>query len=405
MRVRAFGGTHPGQVREHNEDALLIDEHHGVFVVADGMGGHQAGEVASHMVIDEVARQARDLTTAVRQMALASTEGRRAALATLPQVIAQANLLVYGDARRSAAHRGMGTTVVLFMPVGDEAYVCHVGDSRLYLLRGEELFQVTEDHSLVNRLVRQGQITAAEALRHPHKNLITRCVGIQPEVEVDTLYLDLQAGDRFLLCSDGLSDMVSFEELRGLCQLYRGQELVRAAITAANDAGGGDNVTVLVLEVEDDAPSPHPARLGVLQRVEFLQDIFLFADLNDQECVRVNGILYEERHPARAQILRKGDAGEEFYIVVEGSVGIWDNGVRLTSIGPGRHFGEFALLEDQPRSADVWTELDTVLMVIRRADFLELVTADPVLGVKVYQAFLKHLADRVRDLSARVGKG
>ncbi|MFH1464926.1 MAG: Stp1/IreP family PP2C-type Ser/Thr phosphatase [Pseudomonadota bacterium] len=405
MRVRAFGGTHPGQVREHNEDAFLIDERNGVFVVADGMGGHQAGEVASQLVIGEVSRQARELSAAVRQQAMASADGRRAALQTLPRVIAEANRLVYGDARKHAAHRGMGTTVVLFMPVGEEAYVCHVGDSRLYLLRGDGLFQVTEDHSLVNRLVRQGQLTPEEAQRHPHKNLITRCVGIQAEVEVDTLYLDLQAGDRFLLCSDGLSDMVSCEDLRGLCRLHRGQELVQAAITAANEAGGVDNITAVVLEVEADSPAQHPARLGMLQRVEFLQDIFLFADLNDQECVRVNRVLYEERHPARQQILRKGDVGEEFYIVVAGSVGIWDNGVRLTSIGPGRHFGEFALLEDLPRSADVWTELDCVLLVIRRADFLDLVRSDPGLGVKIYQAFLKHLADRVRDLSGRVGKG
>jgi len=331
------------------------------------------------------------------------------------------------------------------MPVGDEAFVCHVGDSRLYLLRGGELFQVTEDHSLVNRLLQQGQISPEAAAAHPHKNLITRCVGIQPEIEVDSLYLDLQVGDRFVLCSDGLSDMLSFEELRELCRAHAGERLVAAALEAANDAGGSDNITVVVLEVGADRvvadrveadrvvadrveadrvvadrveadrveadragvrrAEPHPARLGVLQRVEFLQDIFLFSDLTDQECVKVNGVLYEERHPGRRQILRKGDPGSEFYIVVDGSGGIWDGQVRLTSIGPGGHFGEFALLEDQPRSADAWAEIDTVLLVIRRADFLELIATEPVLGNKVYQAFLKHLADRVRDLTVRLGRG
>lgn len=401
MRVRAFGGSHPGQKRAHNEDAFLLDEKNGVFVVADGMGGHNAGEVASQMVVKEVSRQARNLAQSIQTHG-EDGGGRRYALHYLPQVIEQANRLVYTEASTNPDRRGMGTTVVMFLPIGNEAYVCHVGDSRLYLLRDDELFQITEDHSLVMRLLRQGQISPEQAENHPHKNLITRCVGIQPEVEVDSLYLDLQPGDRYVLCSDGLSDMLEFEHIEQLVRRHKGQQLVDAAINMANRAGGLDNITVVVLEVEHDRPGDHAARMGVLQRVEFLQDIFLFAQLNDQECVKVNRILYEERHTARANILRKGQVGDEFYIVVEGKVGIWDGQVHLTSIGPGGHFGEFTLLEDQPRSADVWAETDCTLLIIRRSDYLELVAAEPVLGVKVYQAFLKHLADRVRDLSTRL---
>ncbi len=401
MRVRAYGGTHPGQKRDHNEDSFLLDDEHGVFVVADGMGGHNAGEVASKMVVGEVARQAATLASAIQDYD-EEGGGRRYALHYLPQVIEQANRMVYAESTSNPDRRGMGATVVMFLPVGDEAYVCHVGDSRLYLLRDDELFQVTEDHSLVMRMLRQGQITPEQAENHPHKNLITRCVGIQPEVEVDSLYLDLQPGDRYLLCSDGLSDMLAFHQLGQLARRYGGQQLVDAAINQANRAGGLDNITVVVLEVEHDRPGDHAARLGMLQRVEFLQDIFLFAQLNDQECVKVNRILYEERHTVRDNILRKGTTGDEFYIVVEGKVGIWDAKVHLTSIGPGGHFGEFALLEDQPRSADVWAETDCTLLIIRRKDYLELVAAEPTLAVKVYQAFLKHLADRVRDLSQRL---
>ncbi len=401
MRLRAYGGTHPGQVRDHNEDAMLIDEKNGVFVVADGMGGHNAGEVASRMVVQEVARQARVLAHALFDQSQDPARGRRWALHYLPQVIEQANRLIYDEAQRDRGQRGMGTTAVMLMPVGDEAYICHVGDSRVYLYRDGDLFQITEDHSLVTRLLRQGQISREEAERHPHKNLITRCVGIQPQVEVDSLYLDLQPGDRLLLCSDGLSDMLDLDYLRKLFRHYTGQEFVDAAIRAANQAGGLDNVTVVVVEaVEDQAK--HPARLGMLQRVEFLQDIFLFAQLTDQECVKVNRILYEEQHAQGQRILRKGSRGDEFYIVVDGQVAVQDGRVHLTSIAPGGHFGEFALLEDQPRSADVFAETDCRLLVIKRSDYLELVGTEPDLAVKVYQAFLKHLADRVRDLSARV---
>jgi serine/threonine protein phosphatase PrpC len=401
MRLSAFGGTHPGMVRDHNEDAMLVDDLNGVFAVADGMGGMNAGEVASAMVVEEIARQAGTLVRSVRDRSEGADGGRRWALHHLPQVIEQANRLVHQRGQREQGMRGMGTTVVMMVPVGDEAYICHVGDSRVYLWRGGELFQVTEDHSLVNHLLRQGRLSPEEALDHPQKNLITRCVGFQPRVEVDSLYLDLQPGDRFLLCSDGLTDMLDDAQLADLMRSHGGQALVDAAIEAANLAGGRDNITALVLEVEPDVAA-HPARLGALERVEFLQDIFLFAQLNEQECFKVNRVLYEERYPARKRILAKGSRGDDFYIVVSGQVGVWDERTHLTSIGPGGHFGEFALLEDQPRSADVWAQSDCTLLLIKRADYLDLVGSDPVLGVKVYQAFLKHLADRVRDLSARI---
>ncbi len=401
MRLKAFGGTHPGCVRDHNEDAMLLDERNSVFVVADGMGGANAGEVASRMVVEEVARQARSLALSLSEQSEDAVRGRRWALHYLPQVIEQANRMVHDEAKRVRAHRGMGTTVVMFMAVEAEAYVCHVGDSRLYLLRDGELFQVTEDHSLVTRLLRAGRISPEEAEDHPRKNLITRSVGIQPEVEVDALYLDLRPGDRLLLCSDGLSDMLTHEYIQDLALHYQGQQLVDAAIQAALEAGGHDNVTVLVVEVEQQVEE-HPARMGVLERVEFLQDIFLFAQLGDRECVKINRILYEQHYVKGDRIIRKGSRGDEFYIVVTGSVAIKDGRVHLTSIGPGGHFGEFSLLEDQPRSADVWAENECTLLIIRRSDFLHLVANEPSVGTKVYQAFLKHLADRVRDLSNRV---
>ncbi len=405
MRICAYGSTHPGQQRDHNEDVYLVDNDHGIFLVADGMGGHNAGEVASRMLANEVARQARNLGRTLRESQQDEATRRRYALQYIPQVIEEANRLIFAEARNNAARRGMGTTAVMFLPVGDEAYVCHVGDSRLYLLRDGELFQVTEDHSLVMRLFKQGQLEEHELDTHPHKNVITRCVGIQPDVEVDSLYLDLIPGDRFVLCSDGLSDMVSLDQLQELASSHSGQALVDACIRAANHAGGADNITVVIIEVEDDPGEEHAARLGMLQKVEFLQDIFLFADLNDQDCVKVNRILYEERYSARQRIIAKGDTGSEFYIVVDGTVGIWDGRVHLTSINAGGHFGEFALLEDQPRSADVWAQTDCVLLVIKRSDYLELVGREPVVAVKIYQAFLKHLADRVRDLSSRLSGG
>jgi len=382
----------------------LIQEEAAIYVVADGMGAHRAGEVASQLLVDEVAQQASSVHRNLRGQAMGRDERRRHVIHYLPQLIEQANRRIYLEAQQDPTKRGMGTTAVLFFPVEEDAFVCHVGDSRLYLFRDDQLFQVTEDHSLVMRLYKRGQITREEMANHPRRNIILRSVGIRPEVDVDALYLDMLPGDVFLLCSDGLSDMLDDSEIADLVAHSRGQDLVRRAIAAANAAGGHDNVTALVIEVEGQDEDSVP-RFGMLEKVEFLQDIFMFASLSEQECVKVNQILFEQQHTAGDSVIRKGDEGDELYIVVEGSVGIWDGEIFLTEIGPGGHFGEFGLLKDEPRSADVYAETDCRLLLIRRSDFLALIRRHEALGNKLLYAFLQHLADRVRDLSARLSGG
>ena len=239
LSLEPFGVTDAGKVRANNEDALLVGEGRDetLFAVADGIGGFEAGEVASSIAI-EVLRE------------LEPGDSFEAA-------IQKANRRILAVGRGDERFSGMGTTLVAvrFGGTQDEpvAQISHVGDSRAYLLRGGDLRPLTEDHSLVAELVRSGDLTRDQAAEHPQKNLITRALGAEEEVEVDTAVLPVEAGDRFLLCSDGLSDMVPEGRILEILadSPDNPETSARNLLSAALDAGGTDNVTVVVVVVKE----------------------------------------------------------------------------------------------------------------------------------------------------------
>lgn len=227
-----------GLVRENNQDAALVDDQ--LFVVADGMGGHSGGEVASEIAV----------------MALGSA--LPTSTSALIEAVKTANAAVYERAEDDPTLRGMGTTVCALalvegMQGGEQLAVVNVGDSRCYLLDGPDLIQVTEDHSLVENLVRDGRLSPGEAAVHPQRNIIVRAVGIEPDVDVDSWEVDVRPGDRFLLCSDGLSNEVSASELaRVLKSEADADSAARLLTSMAKQAGGRDNITAIVVDVLDD---------------------------------------------------------------------------------------------------------------------------------------------------------
>ena len=359
MQLQAFGASDVGLNRQHNEDAYFMDENLGLFVVADGMGGAQAGEIASRIMVYEVHRHLGTLRRMIsRYKQSPDSNNRNEIIRYLPTIIEKANERIFAESARDPDKRGMGTTGVLFLPAGEDAFVSHVGDSRLYLFRQGTLFQITEDHSYVMQLYKQGRISAEEMLTHPQKNLILRGVGIEPQVDVDTLFLDIYPGDVFLMCSDGLSDMVPDEDLADLMASYRGRDLVDQAINAANRNGGLDNITVITVEIQQDTTqlttqltTSFSRTLGMVEKVDFLQDIFLFKHLTDQECIKLNRFLFESHYPSGAIIIEEGEPGDELFIVAQGQVAIYQGDTHLLNIGPGGHFGELAILRDDLRSA------------------------------------------------------
>lgn len=249
MRIEIGSATDIGRVRERNEDSVLVDPP--LFAVADGMGGHRGGDVASQVALETMEQ----------------LEGERTG--SLVDHVRSANRAVWerslGDERLS----GMGTTLTAVRVDGDSIDLAHVGDSRAYLLRNDSLRQLTDDHTLVARMVRSGEITEAEAEVHPHKNVMTRALGTEEEVEVDGESIRLEDGDRLLLCSDGLTGMVTEDQIQAILEASPSpQNAAERLVRAANRAGGVDNISVVVLRAiaEDGAAPSHGGPSGSASR-------------------------------------------------------------------------------------------------------------------------------------------
>ena len=229
--------THPGRKRRHNEDAYVVEPP--MFAVADGMGGAKAGEVASGLA-----------AAALKETGADGSGEERVA-----QLIQEANRRVFRRASEDREASGMGTTMTVALVEDGTVVFGHVGDSRAYLIRGGSIEQLTDDHSLVAELVRSGRLTPEEAEAHPQRSVITRAVGTEPDVDVDTFTVEPEDGDLFLICSDGLTDMVDDGTIIDAIERHRDDldEAAKALVGAANRVGGEDNITVLLVEVGEEA--------------------------------------------------------------------------------------------------------------------------------------------------------
>jgi protein phosphatase len=248
LRIEVAGETNVGMKRTHNEDSFSIIEDAGLYIVADGMGGHASGEVASKMAVDSLkeffASTAQDpeRTWPYKMDRSKGYEENR-----LITGIKLANLRIYESAQRDPRQRGMGTTIVTMFAVEDGVYVAHVGDSRGYRIRDGKIEQLTEDHSLLNDYIKMKRLTPEEIANFPHKNVIVRALGMKDTVKVDTRYEQPRAGDTYLLCSDGLSGPVTDPDMLDI--VTNSSDLKTAAsrlIQRANEHGGPDNITVVL---------------------------------------------------------------------------------------------------------------------------------------------------------------
>lgn len=243
--------THVGQKRNHNEDALASETAMGLAILADGMGGYQAGEVASALAVQTIMDQLKQSMPALAPGQIDMASGMQAESQLLNDAVASANQCVYHMSQTHSECAGMGTTLVLGLFTNDRLLAGHIGDSRMYRLRGEDFSQITEDHSLVQEEIKYGLITPEEARTSLHKNLVTRALGIDPTVELELHEHEVQAGDLYLLCSDGLTDMVDDDEIHSILDSL-GVNLQLAAnqlVHAANDNGGNDNISVILVKV------------------------------------------------------------------------------------------------------------------------------------------------------------
>ncbi len=249
--------TDPGMVRSHNEDSVTYDPDIGLLVLADGMGGYNAGEVASGIAVSVLSSEVRHRLEAARPEDL-DENGEELAVVLLRDNVKKANLSIFRAAQSQPQYAGMGTTLVTALFYDDRVAVAHVGDSRMYRLRGEELEAITRDHSLLQEQIDSGMISKDDARLSKNKNLVTRAVGVDANVEPELHVHGVEAGDIYLLCSDGLNDMVEDEDIASTLQMLQNNLPLAATqlIQLANDNGGRDNVSVILVKVKGRFAAP-----------------------------------------------------------------------------------------------------------------------------------------------------
>jgi len=409
MELTFAAATDVGRQRQHNEDNFLIDKKLRLFLVADGMGGHAAGEVASSIAVHEI----RDKIHASREL----IERYRVdqpnvqpyeILQVLEHAVQAACSAVHTRAQAEPDKRGMGTTtsVLLIAGAGDQlrGFIAHVGDSRVYLARQSQSHVLTEDHSLMNELVRRGKLNREQIESSPYKqykNAVTRAVGVYSSVEVDTFDFDILPGDRFLLCSDGMYAYIDDAELPR--QLADGEvkDVPKLLVDKANAGGGHDNITAVVVRVGGSAQAeeaPHTSDVSL--KLDVLKGMQLFRFLSYKELVRVSNIADTIEATEQRTIFSAGEPGDAMYAVLGGTVKLSKGDTVVAELGKGHHFGEMALVDRSVRSLNAIATPGTRLVVISRKDFFDVIKHEPATAVKLLWSFVQVLGQRLRKTTS-----
>jgi len=405
MELSFAAATDIGRQRTHNEDNFLIDKKLRLFLVADGMGGHAAGEIASSIAVHEI-RDAvynnRDLIDRYRvdHPGVQSYE----ILQVLEHAIQAACGAVHSRAQAEPDKRGMGTTATVLLIAGGgdhlRGFIAHVGDTRVYLARQNQCHVLTEDHSLMNELVRRGKLNREQIESSPYKqykNAVTRAVGVYGSVEVDTFDFDILPGDRFMICSDGMYAYVDEEALPK--QLADGdvKEVPRKMVELANSGGGHDNITAVVIRIgETSSAELAPRTTEVSLKLEVLKGMQMFRYMSYKELVRVSNIAEMIELKDDQTIFSAGQPGDAMYVVLSGSVRLSKGETVVAELSRGNHFGEMALVDRSVRSLTATATEGTRLVVIKRKDFYEIIKREPALATKMLWSFVQVLGARLR---------
>lgn len=400
FKLEASAATDKGQKRSNNEDSFLIDDRVGVYVVADGIGGHRGGEIASELatriVRDQIGAGLHVLSNLAKTGSVAD---RTAATALVERAIQTACAEIH---RQNTAGGGgrMGTTLDVVVRAGPRIVVGHVGDSRVYLVRQGAVHRLTEDHTLAALQVKAGVMTREEEAESKLRSILTRNVGSHESVQVDTLHVDLAHGDVLLLCSDGLHMYLGDEEIAARVATTTPEAAARGFVAHANARGGADNVTALVIRATS-GPKDLESTVA-FQRLDALRATPLLQHLTYKEQVAALAIAQPATWAAGEIIVAENTPGAEMYVIVSGRVSVEHQAVRIAELGAGGHFGEMSLVDYAPRSATVRAMTPTQALVFTQAAVGGLMRADPVVGVKILWSLVQELSSRLRTSNAEL---
>jgi PPM family protein phosphatase len=406
MELSFWAATDVGKKRETNEDNFLVDKKLSLFVVADGMGGHASGEVASQMAVHELRNAVDAGRDAIERFGKGEREAQEQILSVLEHAVETACQAIYQKGQAEPEKRGMGTTTSALLIAGDRGFIAHVGDSRIYMLRAGQVIQLTEDHSLVNELIRRGRVTKENFDTSPYKaykNAVTRAVGVYETVQGDTFDFEILPGDQFLLCSDGLHTYLNDARIVDSLKGDDVKALPKRFIDLANAGGGHDNITAIVVRVEGAPAAAEDRAAELARKVDVLRKMPLFRHLIYKEILRVLNVTQVREYAPGEEIIKEGTTGDEMFVLLRGKIRLHKNDAFITHLEPGSHIGEMALIDQrQPRSASATAEERSRVLILSRRDFYEIIRKEPQLSTKLLWAFTQVLAERLRKTTAEL---
>lgn len=398
MKLRAAAISDRGLKREGNEDQYLIDESKGLYIVCDGMGGHSAGEVAAERAIDFAAGHVSKSVEALSSAA-SKPDGFFRVMRVAEEAVQVANLGVHQLAESSTELSGMGTTMTMLIIVEGKAVIAHVGDSRLYLKRGGEIHQLTVDHTLANDMLLAGALSKEEAAKSRFQHVLTRSIGSREFVEVDTLLFDLLPGDRFLLCSDGLSNY--FKEPAVVASFLERPEIIsrpESLIDFAKEAGGDDNITAVVVEAVPDAESEFVPDAD--QKVRALKDSFLGRKLSIRRLLHLLTVTSVIHCSAGKELVTIGKKCPGMFLVLEGTLNVQDDDIVGGSLEPGDCFGHETLIAPAKSPASIVAQGPAKVMLVDRKKFNSLTKRLPRLGNALLRNLSRFLSEKMVESSS-----
>ncbi|MBK07658.1 MAG: hypothetical protein CL920_33290 [Deltaproteobacteria bacterium] len=402
LRFRAWGGTDLGRKRKQNEDCSLIDPVNGLFIVADGMGGGERGGEASRMAVESIRSTLFNDMNTLRQFAEDSTrEHYKKVQQLVHRAVLGAHSNIRNQARSLAKGKYMGTTVTCLIICGRIGVVAHVGDSRLYRIRDNQVRQLTRDHSLIAERVRRGELTPEQARVAPGKNVLLQALGVSPKIELDIGFLTLQPGDQFLICSDGLHNYLVDDEVVTVFQEKDGDRLIPRLISCANQRGGKDNITAIALRVSSPWDSVAATQLDVAPDIFSSLRLLQGLDFMDSAAFLQSGQV--KSFIGAETIIEEEQPLEGLYIVLDGRAQVTRQQVWLATYTQGCFFGEAALLGPAVSTVTMRCEREGMrILIFKPEEFRNLLEQSPEIGYKILWNIFQELAISQRDLIIRL---
>lgn len=405
MKCKHSSASQAGSSKATNQDAYLVDDRLGIHLVCDGMGGHRGGETAAQLACNTTLNYLRKHQEAILGFA-AGTESKETLVDLVTSAILTANTEIYRMAAAEPSLAGMGTTLAMLLITGNLGIVAHVGSSRVYLYRNDQLTQLTKDHTLSQELIDRGLMTEAKAAKWAYGRVLSRALGPMEAVVVNTLQLDILPGDRFVLATDGITTALTADEIKAVLA-NSSQDTVAQLLVQASHANDhenrsenhSDDATVIVADSLSDISDEalQQARTWeVLQKTSSLQDMFLFRSLDPRSIMQIvsnSVIMYNDPSDL---LFNQGDVEQNIYIILEGDFEVLVNDTVIAKLSRGNHFGEMSWFSQEPRSATVRCCSNSKLLKVS-ALFLEgFILRSPEAGVLILRELARELSMRLR---------